>query len=185
MISEGQYGEAMEVSEAIKERRSVRSFREEQVPEEILAKVIEAGRLAPSANNRQPWHFIVVKDSVKREVLSEGKYAKFLTKCPVVIVGCGDKVRSEKWYAVDLAISLENMVIEATSEGLGTCWIGSFSNDSVKNLLKIPENFDVVAMLALGYPKDTPVKDALLGRSSRKRAEEIISWEEFGRPKTR
>ncbi len=100
-------------------------------------------------------------------------------------MGCGDKVRSEKWYAVDLAISLENMVIEATSEGLGTCWIGSFSNESVKNLLKIPENFDVVAMLALGYPKDTPVKDALLGRSSRKRAEEITSWEEFGRPRTR
>ncbi len=76
MISGGQYGRAMEVSDAIRDRRSVRSFREDQVPDETLAKILEAGRLAPSANNRQPWHFIVVKDSVKREVLSGGKYAK-------------------------------------------------------------------------------------------------------------
>ena len=174
----------MEVSEAIRERRSVRSYRDEDVPEEALATVLEAGRLAPSANNRQPWHFVVVKDAAKREVLSKGRYAKFLVKCPVVIVGCGDKVRSEKWFTVDLSIALENMVLQATSEGLGTCWIGSFSSESVRKLLKIPDNYDVVAMLALGYPKDSPVKDALFGRSSRKSIEEIISWEEFGKPKS-
>lgn len=174
----------MEVSDAIRERRSVRSFRDQLVPDEILGKVLEAGRLAPSASNRQPWHFIVVKDAVKREALSEGRYAKFLAKCPVVIVGCGDRVRSEKWFPVDLAIALENMVLEATSEGLGTCWIGSFSGESVKKVLKIPEEFEVVAMLAVGYPKDTPVKDALVGRSTRKNIEEITSWEEFGKPRT-
>ena len=76
------------------------------------------------------------------------------------------------------------MVIQATSEGLGTCWIGSFSGESVRKLLKIPDNYDVVAMLALGYPKGSPVKDVPLGRSSRKSIEETISWEEFGKPKS-
>jgi len=170
----------MEVSQAIRVRRSVRSFSEDEVPDEILSRMLEAGRLAPSASNRQPWHFIVVKDAAKRSVLSQGRYAKFLTQCPVVIVGCGDKIRSEKWYKVDLAISLQNMVLEATSAGIGTCWIGSFDGTEVRELLKIPINFEVVAMLAVGYPKDGSLRDAILGRSSRSGMEQIVSWEEFG-----
>jgi len=165
----------MEVSEAIRARRSVRSFRDDPVPDAVLDKVLEAGRVAPSASNRQPWHFIVVKDPARRKALSEGRHAKFLKNCPVVIVGCGDKMRAEEWFMVDVTIALENMVIEATSEGLGTCWIGSFSGKSVRRLLKIPDNFEVVAMLAVGYPKE----------ASRKTIEEITSWEEFGKPKIR
>jgi nitroreductase len=174
----------MELEATIKNRRSVRSYTDEPVSDEALVKVLEAGRLAPSANNRQPWHFIVVKDPHKRKILSEGKYAKFLTSCPVVIVGCGDKVKSEKWHAIDTTIALENMVLQATSQGLGTCWIGSFNGEDVRKALNVPDNFSVIAMLAVGHPKDTPVRDAILGRSSRRALDEIVSWEEFGKPKT-
>ncbi len=174
----------MEVIQAIKNRRSVRSYTEDPVSEEALAQILEAGRLAPSANNRQPWHFIIVKDPSMRKTLSEGMYAKFLKDCPLVIVGCGDRARSEKWFAIDTTIALENMVLKATEEGLGTCWIGSFSNDSVKKALSIPDNYEVVAMLAVGHPKGTPLKDAILGRSSRKNLNEVVSWESFGMQKS-
>ncbi len=173
----------MEVDDAIRNRRSVRAYADEPVSDEILAKILEAGRVSPSANNRQPWHFIVVKDQEKRKVLSEGKYAKFLTATPVVIVGCGDKVRSEKWRTVDTTIALENMVLQATSEGLGTCWIGSFDGESVRRLLQIPDNLEVVAMLAVGHPKGLRIRDMVIGRS-RKNLGEIVSWEEFGKPKS-
>ena len=168
----------MEVTEAIRVRRSVRSFSDREIPEEVLMKILEAGRVSPSASNMQPWHFIVVKDAARREALSKGRYAKFLSDCPVVIVGCGNKVASSKWYRVDLSIALEDMVLEATSEGVGTCWIGSFDGDSVKEVLKIPDDFEVVAMIAVGYPKENVAR-----RSSRKSLAEISSWEEFGRPK--
>jgi nitroreductase len=174
----------MEVFEAIQKRRSVRAYDQKPVPPETVAKILEAGRIAPSANNRQPWHFIVVTDQSKREVLSEGRYAKFLKDTPVVIVGCGDRVTSPKWHVVDTAIALQQMVIAATAEGLATCWIGSFSEDSVRALLKIPEEFTVVAMLALGYPREkTDLKAKLLGLHNRKPLESIVSYEEFGEPK--
>lgn len=174
----------MEVSEAIRARRSVRAFRDEPVPEDVLARVLEAGRMAPSASNRQPWRFIVVTDAARREALSAGRYAKFLAQTPVVIVGCGDKVRSEKWFVVDVTIALENMVIQATSEGLGTCWIGSFDEEDVRKILNIPDGFRVVAMLAVGYPKGPGIREAIMGRSSRKGMDEIVSWEEFGKPRS-
>ena len=170
----------MEVSEAIRTRRSVRAYDSKPVPDDLITRVLEAGRIAPSASNYQPWHFIVVKDAAKRQVLSEGKYAKFLTESPVVIVGCGDKKTSPKWYVVDTTIALEQMVIAATAEGLGTCWIGSFDEDSVREALSIPERFAVVAMLAVGYPKQKPGTAIPPTRTRNvKDLDKIVSYEEF------
>lgn len=104
----------------------------------------------------------------------------------MVIVGCGDKESAPKWYTVDTTITLENMVIAATGEGIGTCWIGSFDERKVKDLLKIPDGYSVVALLALGYPKeklDLTRLDTHLVRH-KKKLEEITSSEEFGRPLT-
>lgn len=170
----------MEVSEAMRTRRSVRTYDAKPVPDDIIRNVLEAGRIAPSASNYQPWHFIVVKDAAKRQILSEGKYAKFLTESPVVIVGCGDKKTSPKWYVVDTTIALQQMVIEATAEGLGTCWIGSFDEDSVREALNIPERFAVVAMLALGYPKQKPGSVTPPARTRHvKDLDKIVSYDEF------
>jgi len=171
----------MKVFEAVQSRRSVRAYEPKSIPEEVLLKILESGRLAPSASNRQPWHFIVVKDPEKRKVLSEGKYAHFLAETPVVIVGCGDAELSPRWYAVDVTIALQQMVLTATEEGIGTCWIGSFDEEPVRKCLKVPERFKVVAMLAVGYPKDKLDLKALLIKSkNRKTLKEITSKEEFG-----
>jgi nitroreductase len=170
----------MEVSEAIRARRSVRAYDSRPIPDDLITKVLEAGRIAPSASNYQPWHFIVVKDASKRQVLSEGKFAKFLTESPVVIVGCGDRKTSPKWYVVDTTIALQQMVIAATAEGLGTCWIGSFDEDSVREALSVPERFAVVAMLAVGYPKQKPGSVVPPTRTRNvKELEKIVSYEEF------
>jgi len=144
----------MEVFEAIQKRKSVRAYAPTPVPKEKLERVLEAARLAPSARNAQPWYFIVVTDEEKKKrIANSGRFAKFLVDSPIVIVGCGDSRASPKWHMIDVAIAMQNMVLAATEEGLGTCWIGSFDEGLVKELLKIPEQFKVVALLAIGYPR--------------------------------
>ena len=174
----------MDVFEAIQKRRSIRNYESTAVPKEKLEKILEAARLAPSAGNRQPRHFIVVTDEEKRKALSGGMFAKFLKKTPLVIVACGDEKKSPNWYAVDVTIAVENMVLAATGEGLGTCWIGSFNEKQVRNVLRIPENLRVVVMLAVGYPSDKESLASKVLHSFRKRKplDEMVSLEEFGKP---
>ncbi|MEM2587668.1 MAG: nitroreductase family protein, partial [Candidatus Bathyarchaeia archaeon] len=144
---------------------------------------LEAARLAPSAENIQPWHFIVVTDAEKRRQLAKYPFAGFLKEAPVVIVGCGNQKASPKWFIVDVAIAMQNMVLAATAEGLGTCWVGSFNEEEVKEMLKIPDDYRVVALLALGYPrKSVNMQGKILHLiRRRKRLEDIVSFEEFGR----
>lgn len=172
----------MEVFEAVLKRRSIRAYEQKPVPKEKLMKILEAARLAPSAGNIQPWQFVIVTDAEKRSKLAEARYASFLRESPIVIVGCGDSSASPNWYMVDVAIAMQNMVLTATSEGLGTCWVGSFNEKEVKNILKIPEKFRVVALLAVGYPRK---KFDILGKMlhvvrRRKRLKGIVSFEEYG-----
>jgi len=173
----------MEVFEAIQKRHSVRSYLSDEVPVEKMKKILESARLAPSAGNIQPWHFIVVTDQQKRKKLSKGRYAKFLVESPVVLVGCGNKKASPNWYAADTTIAMQNMVLTATSEGLGTCWIGSFNENQVKKLLNIPERFRVIALLALGYRRETVelASKVLHFFRRKKKLEKITSLEEFGK----
>ena len=174
----------MEVFEAIEKRKSVRSYASTPVPREKLERVLQAATLAPSAMYRQPWHFVVVTDLEKRKQIARGgRFARFLNKAPVVIVGCGDSKASPKWHVVDVTIAMQNMVLAATGEGLGTCWIGSFNEEQLRRLLKIPERYKVVALLALGYA----VKKLDLMRRlvhliiRRKGTDKIVSFEEFGK----
>ncbi|MEM3697355.1 MAG: nitroreductase family protein [Candidatus Bathyarchaeia archaeon] len=177
----------MDVFEAVRRRHSVRAYAPTPIPKEKLVKILEAARLAPSAGNIQPWHFVVVTDYEKRRRIAENRmFARFLKEAPLVIVGCGDAKTSPKWYIVDVAIAMQNMVLTATSEGLGTCWIGDFDEESVKELLKIPKNYRIVALLAVGYPRE---KFDLQGKMlhlirKRKKLEHIVSFEEFGKSKT-
>jgi nitroreductase len=154
------------------------------VPQEKLEKIVEAARLAPSAANVEPWHFIIVTDPKKRQALSKGLFAKFLAQAPVVIVACGDKKASSDWYAVDTALAVENMVLTATSEGLGTCIVGSFNEQEVKKLVGIPINFEVLVLLAIGYgAQKLDLSSRLLSLvRERKTLSEVVSLEEFGKP---
>jgi len=145
----------MELYDAIRIRRSVRAYEDRPVPREALNRILEAARQAPSANNLMPWHFIVVTDPAARLAIAEsGNYGKFLAKTPLVIVAVGDATAAPKWYAVDTAIALEHCALAAAAEGLGSCWIGSFEEETVRKLLSVPQGQKIVALLALGYPKE-------------------------------
>lgn len=167
----------MEVMDAIRKRRSIRGYSDREVEAGKLEAVLEAGRLAPSANNRQEWKFVVVKDKVLREKLSEAaKGQKFVAEAPVVIAACAvetDKVMTcgQAAYPIDLAIAVDHMTLKAVEEGLGTCWIGAFHEDKVKTVLGIPANVRVVSLLPLGYPASVP------GEFSRKPMEEIVCYD--------
>ncbi|MBZ9572958.1 nitroreductase family protein [Patescibacteria group bacterium] len=167
----------MDVSEAIKNRRSVRAYKPEPVPEEKLRKVLEAARLAPSAHNAQERKFIVVRDEEIRKKLAEAAGQGFVGEAPVVIVAVSlnpEDIMSSgvPAFAVDLAIAVDHMTLQAVEEGLGTCWIGAFSQEKVKEILKVPAQYKVVALLPLGFPADKPAL------KSRKSFEEIICFEE-------
>jgi nitroreductase len=172
----------LDVFEVIQKRKSVRSYKPTPVPMETLRKVLEAARLAPSAGSIQPWRFIIVKDSDKRREIAQGcRYGHFLDESPVVIVGCGDQKASPRWYVGDTCIAMEHLVLAATAEGLGTCWIGEFDDTTLRELLKIPPRLRVVALLALGYPGgrlDISAKLAHLIRP-RKQLEKIAYLEEY------
>lgn len=144
----------MDFYEVIGARRSIRSFKKDPPPLETLERILEAAREAPSANNLMPWKLVVVSEPDSRAALATGTYGKFLADAPVVIVGCGDRKASPEWFAVDTAIALEHVVLAATAEGLGSCWVGSFDKTAVMNVIGIPEGFEVIALIALGAPKE-------------------------------
>ena len=167
------------VLEAIKKRQSVRSYQDKKIPEEIIQYILEAGRLAPSAKNGQPWKFIVVKDkNLKEKLVPACKSQKFVGEAPVVIVGCATNPNykmgnGEYSYALHLAIAMDHMSLEATSLGLGTCWIGAFYQDQVKEVVDVPEEVRVVALMSVGYPKELGVK------RGRKPLSEIICYDKY------
>ena len=169
----------MEVKDAIRERRSVRTYQTKPVPDDKLMNVLEAARLAPSASNRQAWKFVVVKDATKRNALARAAaHQYFVGEAPVVIAAVAlhpDSIMScgVPSYAVDLAIAVDHMTLIAVDEGLGTCWIGAFSQEEVRQILNIPKQYKVVALLPLGFPADSP------GAKSRKSLEEIVSYDTF------
>jgi nitroreductase len=167
------------VLEAIKTRQSVRSYRDKEIQEDLLQQVLEAGRLAPSACNNQPWKFIVVKDkNLKEKLIPACKNQEFAGEASVVIVGCAInpsyKMSNGKYsYSIDLAIALDHMSLEAASLGLGTCWIGAFYQDQVKEILGVPENVRIVALMSVGYPKE------LGSKTGRKPLSEIVCYDKY------
>lgn len=169
----------MDVYTAIKERRSIRSFKDIDIEEEKLKKVLDAGRLAPSANNRQNWKFILVRDKEKRKRLAKAaKEQAFVGEAPAVLVMCAtesSKVMScgQPAYTIDLSIALSYMVLEAWEQGLGTCWLGAFIEDEVKKILDIPQNVRVVAMSPLGYPNESPEP------RPRKKFDEVVCFDSY------
>lgn len=174
----------MDTFQAIQTRKSIRAYQDKPVPRDALERILEAGRLAPSARNIEPWHFIAVTDPEKRSALSKGMYAKFVAGAPLVVVVCGDKKASSDWYAVDASLAAENMVLAAVNEGLGTCVVGSFDEADVKAVLKVPDNFEVLVMITVGYPKEKLDLSSKLLKLVRERKvlSDVASEEEFAKP---
>jgi nitroreductase len=169
----------MDVFEAIKSRRSIRSYSDRKIEEDKLKKVLEAGRLAPSAGNMQEWKFVVVRDQDLKEKLgTAANNQRFIAKADVIIVGCAtevDKIMTcgQYTYPIDLAIAMDHMSLQAVEEGLGTCWIGAFKEDEVKKILGIPQEIRVVELMPLGYPLFMPEP------RSRKKLENIVTYDRW------
>lgn len=143
--------------DVILSRRSVRRYQKKEIPRDAMDKILEAGRQAPSAMNRQPWHFIVVTSNESKKELSKWLFTKHIKDSPVTIVGCAKTgFLDRKWSIIGTSIALQNMVIAAWALGIGSCWIGGFKEDKVKQLLKIPDKWKIVALVTLGYPDKIP-----------------------------
>jgi len=169
----------MDVFDAITKRRSIRAYKPDPVPEDKLNHVLEAARLAPSAKNRQPWKFIVVKDPTIRQALVPAcKEQQFVGEAPVVIVGVAETTDyvltcGIPAHIIDIAIAMTQITLQAMEEGLGTCWIGAFYQDEVKKILGIPPDKQVVELMTLGYPAESPAP------RSRKSFEEVFVFDRY------
>ncbi|OIP63646.1 MAG: nitroreductase [Nitrospirae bacterium CG_4_9_14_3_um_filter_53_35] len=173
----------MELYEAIQKRRSIRKFKDKKIPQEVLERVLNAARLAPSAVNLQPWKFMVIRDPGTQKALVEctrGAKHLHLGMGDASIVACGNEEECYqrqgdymKTFAIDVSIALDHMMLAAASEGLGTCWIGAFNEKKVKALLNIPDPWRVVGMTPIGYPNETPEFNG------RKSLNEIVCYERW------
>ena len=156
-------------------RRSIRRYENKDIPEDVLQQILETGRQAPSAANRQPIHFVIVNDHDLLRNLCDTVFSRFVKYAPLAIVGCADikSLLTGKWAVVDTTIAMQNMVIAAWALGIGSCWIGACNEEKVKELLKIPDKWQVVALVTLGYPAEQPKP------RKKKSFEEMFSFNSF------
>lgn len=158
----------------IEERRSIRKYKPKEIESSKLEAILESARLAPSGNNKQPWHFIVVTDASKRQSLVDvANGQSWMLGAPVFIVCIADiRARMESSHDMyideesslyelkrvirDTAIAIEHVILEATHQGLGTCWVGWYTQKSIRPILGIPSDKYVVGIVTLGYADETP-----------------------------
>jgi len=156
-------------------RRSVRVYEPTPIPDDDLRVILEAARQAPSAANRQPLHFVVVRDpEQKRRVADAAAQQHWMARAGAIVVAAGFPARSAKWYAVDAAIALQNLILAATSLGYGTCWVGAFTEAAIKEIVGLPEEARVVALTPVGHPAERPAA------RPRKSIAELFSLDRYG-----
>ena len=167
----------MEISEAIKKRRSVREFKETSISKEIEEKLIQALIWAPSAGNLQARKFYFVKNKEVKESLTVAALnQEFISQAPLVVVGCTDSAISRRYgergkniFSIcDAAAAIENLTLQACEFGLGTCWVGAFDEKEVAKILNLPENLRPIVILPVGYPAEKP------SAPPRKKKEDLI-----------
>jgi len=164
-----------------RDRRSIRRYRPDPVPDEMVQEMLEAGRWAPSANNLQPWTFIVIRDRVMREQVAvyadyAGSHRTHVAEAPLLIVLCGiieDRVYHE-FLNGDVGMAGLQMMLQAKAMGLGTCWVGSLERKAIAGLLRIPDYLEIVGLLTVGFPAEEPEPPV------RKSLDEIVCYEVFG-----
>jgi nitroreductase len=158
--------ENMDLSEAIRGRRSIRSYKKLALPREMIEKLLEGARWAPSAGNVQPWAFVVVSSQQTKRNLSLAAYGQEdLEEASVVIVVCADEKRAEQNYGArgktlyclqDTAAAIQNILLTAYSLGLGSCWIGAFKEEEARKIINAPREMRPVALIPIGYPNEAP-----------------------------
>jgi len=159
-------GRIMDVLEAIKGRRSIRSFKSDKVSAQLVEILVDAAQQAPSAGNVQPWEFIIIREpKTKKELVHAALDQTFIAEAPVIIVVCANEKLAAKRYGTrgrtlycvqDTAAAIQNILLAAYSLGLGTCWIGAFDEEETREILRIPQDVRPVAIVPVGYPAESP-----------------------------
>lgn len=166
--------------DAIVKRRSIRKYANKKVELEKLERVLKAGQLAPTAKNKQNLKFIIVRDQNTKKLIAEASRNQgFIAEADCVIVLCATEpdyimMCGQPAYVIDASIAADHMILQATEEGLGTCWIGAFDEKKVKEILGIPEAIRVPILFPLGYPAESPAP------RPRKPLNELIFTERWG-----
>jgi nitroreductase len=173
----------MDIFKAILGRRSIRKFKDEPVEDDLIWKIIEAGIWAPSAGNIQSWELIIVKKPKKKYKLGVAGYMReFIGEAPVILVICANQLRSNSIYGdrgkdlyciQDASVAAENMLLAIHALGLGACWVGSFDENIVSDVLGLPHGIRPITLIPLGYPDETPYPPP------RREIEEFIHNETF------
>jgi len=165
----------------LKGRRSIRRYRPDRVPEEMVEQLLEAGRWAPSAGNRQPWAFIVVRDeAVRRQVAQHAAYYflrwAHVEEAPLLIVLCGDARNRiyRQFLREDVGLAGGQMMLQAKALGLGTCWIGGLDRKAIASVLRLPDHIEIVGLLTVGFPAEDPPPPP------RKPLAEIVHYDVYG-----
>ena len=166
----------MDVFDAVRTLLAVRRYQDRPVPEHVIRRVLEAGRLSASATNKQPWHFVVVEDrDTLRQLGTLVRSGPYIAQAELAIVVAIDRTP----YAVsDASRAIQSMLLTAWSEGVGSNWTGFIPMEGVGSLLGIPAELDVLAVLTLGYPADAVGR----GKKGRKPLDEVAHRERWGRP---
>ncbi len=166
----------MDTFTCIRTRREIRDYVDKPIPDESLRKILEAGRLAPSSKNSQPWHFVVIKNKETLEkIASLTPTGAHISKAPLAIAVLMD---GAKLPEVDGARAIQNMVLEAWDLGIGACWVTNFYDDAVKDVLNAPQRMKLISVIPFGYPTQPKAR----GKKNRKRFEEIVSNERLEEP---
>lgn len=177
----------MDTITAIKTRRSVRNFTDQQIPDDILQEILEAGRFSPSPLNSQPWHFIIVKnkDTIS-SLMPKAQHGSFLTQANVVVVVTVDRqAKVDTWlseheqHVYSGACAIQNMWLAAWSLDVGGCWV-TVDEKTTRGILSIPDNQIIIGSLALGFPKEKPTPHTV---EDRKPLEQMVFYETFGNNK--
>jgi len=163
----------MDAIVALKTRRSVRAYERRPVPRDIIEDVIDCGRLAPSANNVQPWEFVVVTEAgMLRRLADRADYGKFIAEAPVcIVVLC----RDSKYYLEDGCAATQNLLLAAWARGLGSCWVAGDKKPyagEIRSMVGAPEGYRLISLVALGYPAETP-------RKSKRPVSDVLHWDGY------
>ena len=146
----------------LKERRSIRAYLDKEISDKEIEMILEAGRWTPSASNKQPWEFIIVKDKeILKEISKKAIYGKHIKRAPLAIAIVGKIKENPNYYIIDTSLVSMNMMLMAWSMHIGTCWIGALDRDGVKEILGIDEKDYLLTVLPMGYIKGNIPKPSL------------------------
>jgi nitroreductase len=163
----------MDAIEALKTRRSVRAYKADPVPKEIIEDIVDCGRLAATARNVQPWEFVVVTDAALRARIADTtEYGKFIADAPVcIIVLCEEGT----YFLEDGSAATQNIMVAARAHGLGTCWVAGDKKpyaDTIRKMVGAPDGYKLISHVALGYAADIP-------NPAKRALDEVIHWESY------